>query len=499
MAVKERGTRTKTQTKVLTKLAAPKTNPKPTVQKPVAQTTPVFQPRHRSRVMSRRVRFMTLLMAVPLMGLWLNYASHGWQLTEPPSIKQAVLRGSIKMRNGTVLAQSVNVKDGWAEREERRYPQDSSAGSLIGFKGADRGLEGLEYFFENNLKNGNDITLTLDPVFQAAAEAALERTILKNEAEAGSVVALESGTGRVLAVANYPRFNPNKWDFYPSKQRINRAFRNLFEPGSTVKALVAAALLNENLVSTETSIAVPMHREVTGHNIDDPLKHGPELNLSDILTYSSNVGISTLAERMQESKLYEYLTKFGFGNSLDMDSVSDQAGHLPAWQRWYPIDRASMSFGQGLSTTTLGLAAAFSVLANDGLWLAPHLIEGEAGVRPRRVISVQAARSMRQILQGAVEHGSVREAAVIPGYCVGGKTGTAQVSLNGKAYEKDVYSGLFAGFFPVDHPRVTMVVEVYNGKRFHHGADVSAPAFRDIAEEILAHWGVAPDPNKCSN
>jgi cell division protein FtsI (penicillin-binding protein 3) len=163
---------------------------------------------------------------------------------------------------------------------------------------------------------------------------------------------------------------------------------------------------------------------------------------------------------------------------------------LRDWQSWRPIDHTTVTFGQGVSTTTLQLAVAYSVLTNDGVLIAPRLIEGTPAQMTRRVLSVQAAQTTRAMLKNVVEEG-LPHTAVIPGYCIGGKTGTAQVAINGR-YSSDVFGALFAGFFPCDKPRVTMVVEVYYPKKQIHGSQVAAPTFRRIAEEILAHWGVMP-------
>jgi cell division protein FtsI (penicillin-binding protein 3) len=452
------------------------------------------------QVMILRVRLLGVLMALAVATTLLAYGQLEWRLAEArPELSD--LRGRIVLRDGTVMAESFeprrndpSVSNKEREtRQARRYPQGSLAGQVMGFYSAAsmKGLEGLETFAENRLKAGQDVVLTLDPVMQATAEAQLEQMILDQNAEAGSVVALEAGTNRILAMANYPRFNPERRDGYDGTQWLNRATRVQYEPGSTMKALTAAILVNEGAARPETTVDAPMWRNVSGHIVNDAIKHKPLLTLQEVLRYSSNVGISRLAEtRIPMQTLHTYLTDFGIGQPMKLEGASPVRGLLRNWQSWRPIDHTTVTFGQGVSTTTLQLAVAYSVLTNDGVLIAPRLIEGTPAQMTRRVLSVQAAQTTRAMLKNVVEEG-LPYTAVIPGYCIGGKTGTAQVAINGR-YSSDVFGALFAGFFPCDKPRVTMVVEVYHPKKQIHGSQVAAPTFRRIAEEILAHWGVMP-------
>lgn len=449
---------------------------------PTPQDLPA-PPAHLPNV-GRRVRLIALLMALPLAYLWWSYGRVEWRLPAGSDSGTTVSQRGRLLLDGLVLAESVGGK--------RRYPQGTLAGQLVGFQGSDRGLEGVEFFQEAALAAGRDVRLTLDPVFQAAAEAGLERAVLENDAQAGSVVALEAGTGRVLAVASYPRFNPNQWGDYGPRLWWNRAFQAQYEPGSTVKALVAAALINEDLATPDTRLETGMARYIGRIRIGDSVPHPRDLDLTSILGYSSNVGISTLAERMPAERLYEYLSAYGFGQPSPISGASAAKGRLRDWQDWGEIGRATASFGQGFSTTTLGLATAFSVLANDGLLRVPVLLEGAKPAAPRRVVSASAARTTRRMLSTVIEQ-RLRRSVAIPGYCLGGKTGTAQVAVDGR-YSDSVFSGVFAGFFPCEAPRVTMVVEIFAGRKRYNGSQVAAPAFRAITEEVLAQWGVLPTP-----
>ena len=246
-----------------------------------------------------------------------------------------------------------------------------------------------------------------------------------------------------------------------------------------------------------------MTRTLGRHIINDVVPHPSDLSLTDVLRYSSNVGISNLAERLSPKQLHGYLTAFGLGQPMLLEGASTAPGVLRDWRGWQPLDRAAVSFGQGMSTTVLQLASAFSVLTNDGRLVPPKLIEtplskieATAGgkITERRVISQKAARQTRTMLR-AVAEGRLAKVLGIPGYCLGGKTGTAQVAVNGR-YSNDLFAAIFAGFFPCDKPRVTMVVEIFGPKKQINGSQVAAPVFREITEEVLAYWQVQPQIGK---
>ena len=458
------------------------------------------------RVIRARIWFVGLFMLAPLVWLWWSFAIHQTALPSEPLVASSKTRGRIMLRDGTVLAESYRPKRDKSDPLpdlQRAYPLGRLAGHLIGFKGKDKGLSGLEIFEEARLKAGQDLVLTIDPVSQAAAEAALERVRVKQQAQGASVVILEAGTNRVLAMANAPSFNPASIDLRRGLPNDienlwqNRATRRVFEPGSTTKALIAAALIDAGKATPESTIYAPMSRRVGRHIINDVLPRrnpdGSKIDhptLTQILRYSSNVGISTMAEKMGPQKTFNYLSHFGFGSRTELNGAPGRAGVLRDWNDWKPVDFATATFGQGISTTALGLATAFSVLTNDGLLIPPKLIEGGPELEGKRVISSTAATQTRAMLKTAVEEG-IPWAATIKGYCIGGKTGTAQVAVNGR-YSQDVYDALFVGFFPCDAPKVTMVVEVLGPKKQNHGSQVAAPAFREIAEEVLAAWGIAP-------
>ncbi len=375
---------------------------------------------------------------------------------------------------------------------KRSYPQGKLGSRLIGFTGdQDKGLYGIELFAHEQLLSGKDVTLTIDPVIQAMAESALEKAIRSEQGDTGTVVILEAKTNRILAMANYPNFDPNNWRSVQDKSNwSNRALRDYMDPGSTMKGLVAAALIDSGCATPETAVFAPMRRTISGISIGDAIEHHSDLNLKSVLRYSSNVGISKLSECLSSEQFYDYLRKYGFGQEVWASTNWGTPGVLHDWKDWRPIDRATYSFGQGISTTALHLATAYSVLVNDGMLIPPSLLAGQKVPKPRRVVSSNAARQTREMLQASVEDGL--KIGIVPGFPLGGKTGTAQTWNKNGRISSNVFGALFAGFFPVDRPKVTMLVEVFHPRRLKHGSQVSLPAFTDITRELTSYWQMTP-------
>ncbi|PNY82371.1 peptidoglycan D,D-transpeptidase FtsI family protein [Deinococcus koreensis] len=432
-----------------------------------------------------RSRLMQLLALVMFLTLVWAYAQLEWGM--PQGVKRSVVqaRGTILSSDGKVLARSVNGK--------RIYPQGKLAGQVVGMMGETEGLEGLEFAYNRSLETGQNLTLTIDTGVQAAAEAALARAVPAHQAEYGSVVVLETRTGRVLAAASYPPFDPNNWRTFDQGDRRNRPFLDVFEPGSTIKGLVVAAALNEGLTTPTTQYDTPMRRYIGGRwgsTINDAVDHPPTLNTQGVLRYSSNVGMSHVVERFSNEKLRSYLTQYGFGTYVDMPVVSTAKGKLQPLRKWDDLVRTTNAFGQGMSSTVLQLASGYNVLANDGLYLSPRLVEGSGGTDRHAVLRPEVARTTRTMLQAVIEEGIPGKAG-IKGYELAGKTGTAQVVIDRK-YSSTIYDSVFAGFFPADAPRVTVAVMVHGAKFEHHGSQLAAPIFRDIAAQVLSSWGAVP-------
>ncbi|WP_229844426.1 MULTISPECIES: peptidoglycan D,D-transpeptidase FtsI family protein [Deinococcus] len=427
----------------------------------------------------RRVRLMwatAFLAFVFLLPTYvqLSVANTPLRKQDPPT------RGQIMLADGTVLALSTV--------EGRQYPHGQLAANLIGFTGNEGGLEGLERALEPELKKGMPLTLTLDGGVQASTERALGEAINKVDAESGSVVVLERTTGRLVAVANWPTFDPQRWSGTTSAQWRNRAIADEYEPGSVVKALTVAALLEENLTAPRMVYDVPMRRPYAGTVINDIVPHPGTLRTWEILRYSSNVGMTRLVEEVNPATLHGAFQAFGLGQPVPL-AVPTADGQLAAPERWTPLTQATMSFGQGLSMTTLQLAAAFNTIANDGVYIAPRLLITDP-IRTRPVLRPEVARTMQRLLHAVIDEG-IQTQAEMPGYHVAGKTGTAQVAVEGR-YSNEVFSSTFAGFFPADQPFYTIAIMVRGAKRDYQGSQLAAPLFKEITSDILSMNAVVP-------
>lgn len=435
--------------------------------------------RNRSRIMQviALLIFMTLVWA---------YAQLEWGVPQGVKRKVVQLRGAISTADGKVLARS--SVDG-----RRVYPQGKLAGQIVGMMGATEGLEGLEFAYNRVLESGGDVRLTLDTRIQASAEAALSAAVPRHKAEYGSVVVMETRTGRILAAASYPSFDPNRWRDFSQDDRRNRPFLDVFEPGSTIKALVVAAAMNEGLISPQTDYDTPMRRYIGGRwgsTIGDVVAHPPRLTTQQVLRYSSNVGMTHIVENFPSENLRNYLMNYGFGRDVSLPTVMTATGRLQPLRNWGDLVRATNAFGQGMSSTTLQMAAAYNALANDGLYVSPRLVEGAGGVERHEVLRPEVARTTRNMLQFVIEDGIPTQAG-IEGYALAGKTGTAQVVV-GNRYSNSIYNSTFAGFFPADAPRVTVAVMVHGAKVRFQGSQLAAPIYQDIAADILSRWGSAP-------
>ncbi len=395
----------------------------------------------------------------------------------PPS--PPPLRGNLYAADGTPLA--VSLEGG------RYYPLGKSASQLLGFgeRASGRGLEGLERDLNAALSEGRSFTLTLDPWVQALAERALWRGLERSRGAFATLLVLDR-EGRLLAVANAPAFDPMAPRKDPEKDLSwrNHAFLVVLEPGSTMKALTAAMLLEEGAARLSTPVEAPMWRQVDGWTIRDAVPHPPGLTLAGVLKYSSNVGISLLAERLPKETFYRYMEKLHLTDPRPLPGVRTAPPLVKAPEEWSRAGYANHAFGQGFLVTPLHLAAAFAALV-DGVYRTPRLFQGQEA-REERVFSPDTARAIRQALEEALA-----PRAALPGYPLAGKTGTAQVVVQGR-YSKEVFTAWFAGFVPGDAPRYTVVVAVHHPQGEIHGSLVAAPIFREVAAGLLAYAGLPP-------
>lgn len=441
--------------------------------------------------------------------------------------------------------QTVRIKNlklrgiGFAPETKRFYPNFEAAAHVIGFTGLDpAGLEGVEKRYDSvilgntgyvvterdalgrniavkdtvvkNSSPGKNLMLTLDMTIQHIAEKELAKAVTESKAKSGVAIVMESDTGRVLAMANYPTFNPNSFAQSSQAQLRNRAVADSFEPGSTFKVFVIAAALEEQLVKpNDVYNCEGGVYKVAGRTIHDDHPH-QRLSVTDIIKYSSNIGSAKIGFKLGEERMVRYLRNFGFGERSGIDLPGEAPGILK--KHLYGIDLATTAFGQGVSISAVQLTSAMSAIANGGVLMKPYLVErilDDKGqevqkIEPqplRRVISPETAKKMARMMEAVTGEGGTGTKAAIDGIRVAGKTGTAQkVDPLTKAYSSKRI-GSFVGFAPADSPKLTIAVIIDEPQGVKYGGVVAAPAFRGIALNSLAYLKILPvvEGKKVSN
>ncbi|MFK8079220.1 MAG: peptidoglycan D,D-transpeptidase FtsI family protein [Granulosicoccus sp.] len=417
--------------------------------------------------------------------------------------------------------QSLDIEGLEVQREYRRYyPSGPAASHIIGFTGIDdKGREGLEMAYDewlsgepglrrivqdrtgreitglNVLKpavTGKDLYLSIDRQLQYFADKALREAIDKHDAESGSVVVMDTRTGEVLGMVNYPGYNPNSLSDRTGGRQRNRGVTDVFEPGSTMKPFtIAAALESGDFKPEDLVYTSPGHYRIGKYKINDFKDYG-WLDLNGIVTKSSNVGISKVANQLVPEQMWSVFDEFGFGHPTGSEFPGEVAGYFNHPTLWHRSEQASVSFGYGISATALQLTRAYAALANDGVMPTVSFVKNETPAAGQRVIDVSIARDIRSMLESVVIKGSGTRAQV-PGYRVAGKTGTAHRSQSG-GYAEDRYASLFAGFAPASDPRLAIVVVVHDPKAGEHfGGAVAAPVFAEVMSHALRLMGVEPD------
>ena len=405
----------------------------------------------------------------------------------------------------------------YSQREFRRfYPHGEVMAHALGFTNIDdRGQEGLELAFDNWLTGkpgaqkiirdrrgrivenvdliraaepGKDLTLSIDRRIQYLAYRELKAALLANQASSGSVVVLDIPTGEILAMVNQPAYNPNAREAAIPGTHRNRALTDVVEPGSVIKALTVAAALESGV---DPDIVVPTTPlVVSGHPIRDVHDYGP-VTLERLLQKSSNIGASRLALNMSNEHFYDVLHRFGFGQSTGSGFPGESAGVLAPARSWGQLEKATISYGYGLSVTPLQIAQAYAALANDGRLMPPTFVKG-GGDGGRQVLDPRIAREVLRMLESVTKTGGSATRAAVTGYHVAGKTGTSRKFTRG-GYEKK-YISLFAGVVPMDHPKFAMVVVIHNPSgRDYYGGLVSAPVFHNVMDGALRLMDVPPD------
>ncbi|MBI3951866.1 MAG: transpeptidase family protein [Acidobacteria bacterium] len=412
---------------------------------------------------------------------------------------------------------------------KRYYPNKGLAAHVVGYVGIDEvGLDGIELTYDAHLRGqegyilvqkdargrsygrtqpplfkGQDLTLTIDAAIQMAAEEALKETVQQARARSGVAIVMHPKTGEILALANIPTFDPNSFTATSEQQRRNRALRDIYEPGSVFKIVTYAAALEEGQAEPDQSIDCLGGRIIlAGHTIRDH-KSFQVLSVREALENSSNVGAIRLALRVGEERLAKYIEHFGFGRPTGIDISGEALGLIRPLEKWSKISIGAIAIGQEVGTTAVQILAAMGAIANDGIWVQPHIVRtvhSRAGdvltqTRPatRRVISRKTARTLAQMLEGVLLRGTGKRAH-LNGYTAAGKTGTAQQidPVTGR-YSATRYVASFAGFAPLKDPQVCVLVAIDEPHGAYHGGDVAAPVFKRIAEMALHYLNVPPD------
>jgi cell division protein FtsI/penicillin-binding protein 2 len=414
---------------------------------------------------------------------------------------------------------------GYLSEEQRVYPQGHVGAQVLGYAGTDnRGLAGLELALDRVLRGrpgqetvvrdptgraisilsstaaeeGQDVYLTLDHTLQANAEAVLRQTIQRWEAEAASAVVLDPRTGDILAMAIERGYDANRFPIVPRDLQRNRAVTDTYEPGSTFKVVTVSAALSEQLVTPDTAFTLPYEIHVADRTIHDAHPRGTErMTVDEIISRSSNVGTITLAQKLGETRLSKWVKRFGFGAPTGIDFPDESQGIVPALERWSGSTIGTLPIGHGIAVTPVQMAAAYATVANEGVWLRPHVV-AKVGTtqRPayaaRRVLSPHVARQVMAMMRDVVVEGTGQEAA-LPGYQVAGKTGTAAKPDASGGYSKSDYVASFVGVVPATNPRLVVLVTVDEPRGAIWGGTIAAPAFADIARFALQYLEIPPD------
>jgi cell division protein FtsI/penicillin-binding protein 2 len=430
--------------------------------------------------------------------------------------------------------QSLNLKGIYLQEENQRYyPKRDLASHLLGFVDVDeKGLGGIEHEYDNLIRaksekimvmadarqrwfdggeaqrdRGVSMVLTLDEKIQYIAERELAATIAKFHAPAGSVIVQDPNSGAILAMANWPKFNPNAAVDVPTEMRMNRAISAIYEPGSTFKLITLAAAFDQHLIRTDEVFDCENGSvRVAGHLIHDHKKYGM-LTVADILANSSDVGAIKIALRLGSPKFYDYIRAFGFGSPTGVDLPGESRGLLLRVEHWGSYGIASVSMGQQVGVTPLQMITAVSSVANGGLLYKPHVVQeikrgdqdiplegASVPMEPKRAIRPETAATLRSLMEGVILHGTGKKAR-LDGWTAAGKTGTAQKidPATGRYSARNVIAS-FTGFAPINNPAVIILVSIDSPAGYpHDGATVSAPAFKNIAEQVLAYLNVPRD------
>lgn len=427
---------------------------------------------------------------------------------------------------------------GFDETSLRFYPEGSSSAHLLGFVASDSygeevGYFGLEGFYNGelkgkkgsltqekdamglpiligkflvqNAKDGKTLVLNIDRTIQHIAEEKLKEGIQKFGAKGATAVVMDPKTGKVLAMASYPSYDPLRAFEFPNEYHRNPATADAYEPGSTFKVLVMGAAVNEGVVDSDTVCdycSAPL--SISGFTIRTwNNKYQDRLTMTDAIIHSDNTGMVFAGRKLGTDKLYQYISDFGFGNPTKIDLQDESSPPLREKDTWKEIDLATASFGQGISVTPIQLITAVSSIANGGKIMEPQIVseirEGSKifTVKPRVIkepLKEETTRKIKDMMVQAVDKGEsqyYKKSAGVLGYKIAGKTGTAQIAVAGH-YDATKTVASFVGFAPADDPKFIMLIRYDQPASSIYGADTAAPTFFGIAKELFTYYGIAP-------
>lgn len=415
----------------------------------------------------------------------------------------------------------------------RYYPENNLLSQVLGFVNADgKGTYGIENYYNSELtgysgkttaekdtlgrmidvlstdppKDGDTIVLTIDRSVQYFVEKALEKALTDYQADSGSIIIVEPKTGRIIAMANKPDFNPNEYSKITAENLgvfVNQAIAGAWEPGSIMKPITMAAAIEQGKVTPETTGDYGNYVTVDGHEIHTAtdVAYGHE-TMTQVLENSDNVAMVDVSNKLGNQAEYDNLVKFGLLNKTGIDTSGETVGQVPKLKDWRNISRATISFGQGITVTPIQIIMAYAALANGGKLVEPHLVDKiisstgeETNIQPKevsQVISAETAAKIRDMLVSVVVNGHGKKAAV-PGFSVAGKTGTAQIAkADGSGYEEELFNGSFAGFAPANDPKFAMIVRLNKPKTVKFAESSATPVFGQIANYLLNYYYKLP-------
>ncbi len=423
---------------------------------------------------------------------------------------------------------------GFEQGMKRYYPEASLSSHLIGFvgkdeKGEDIGYFGLEGFYDKDLaglpgfleterdllgqpifigtqekvsaENGRDLILTIDKTVQEIIKRKLEYGLEQYQAESGCIIVADPGNMQILGLVCLPDYDPEKYYQFSEAFFKNSAVSDLYEPGSTFKPLIVAAAIEEKKIKPDDTYNETGPVEIGEYKIktwDD--KYEGKISITRILEKSSNVGMVYIGEKLGKDKIYQYLQKYGFGQPTGIDLQGEIGGFLKQKSGWYPIDYATVTFGQGIAVTPIQMIRAFASIVNGGKLIRPTVVKtivssvGKREIKPkveRNVVSKRTSEIIKKMLVSAVENGEFKWSKP-KGYLIGGKTGTAQIAISGH-YDPSKTIASFIGFAPADEPKFIALVILREPHASPWGSETAAPLFFEVAKELLVYYNISPE------